>query len=376
MKIFLSAGEASGDLYGAQLITALKHEFPINQGFYGLGGTAMQAVGFRTIVPAKDVAVVGLAEVVRHLPRIRERFNRLLAELDREKPDAAVLIDFPEFNLRLARELHKRKVPVYYFISPQLWAWRKGRIAQIRKYIRKMIVIFPFEEGFYREHGVEVEYVGHPLADMPLAKPYKTASGKPYIALLPGSRRQEVVRHIPEMLDAAQILGPEFDFVLPVASTLELDWIKHLTEKHMAKIAPKITLDLTKDARAVLAGARASIVASGTATVEAALEGNPFVVIYKVAGLTYTFGRHLVDVPHFAMANLIAEKRLVPELIQSQCTAERIVHELRLLLKESPERKTMMEGLQNVRARLAFADGHTTAIQRAAQSIRSSMQNR
>src|SRR5271155_3319465 len=321
MKIFLSAGEASGDMYGAQLIPALQSQFSTPTSFFGLGGAAMQSAGFRAIVPAQDVAVVGLAEVVRHLPRIRERFKQLLHEVDREKPAAAVLIDFPEFNLRLAKELHKRKVPVFYFISPQLWAWRKGRIAQIKKYVRKMIVIFPFEESFYREYGVDVEYVGHPLADLQPAKPYTTRTGRPYIALLPGSRKQEVERHIPVMLQAAQALASDYDFVLPVASTLNMDWIKQLTAKQITGSSSKLNMEFCDDSRATLAGARASVVASGTATVEAALAGNPFVVIYKVAGLTYTFGRHLVSVPHFAMANLIAEKRLVPELIQKDCTA-------------------------------------------------------
>ena len=241
MQFLLSAGEASGDTYGAQLIDALRQLASSSQQpdstFFGMGGEKMRAAGCDLLVHANEVAVVGLVEVVRHLPDIRRRFKHLVAEAARRKPDAAILIDFPDFNLRLARELHRLGIPVFYFVSPQIWAWRTGRVQQIKKYVRKMIVIFPFEQEFYRQHGVEVSYVGHPLAYVAPSQisreEFATRHGldlrKQWIALLPGSRRKEVRLNLPTMLQAAQLLqkqGNDFEFILPVASTLDADWLK------------------------------------------------------------------------------------------------------------------------------------------------------
>ncbi|HUQ50471.1 MAG TPA: lipid-A-disaccharide synthase, partial [Terriglobales bacterium] len=342
MSIFLSAGEASGDTYGAQLIEALRKSGQI---FFGLGGERMRQTGFRSVTDARQVAVVGLVEVVKHLPAIRKEFHRLLEEVDRQKPEAAILIDFPDFNLRLAKELHQRNIPVIYFVSPQLWAWRKGRIEQVRKYVNKMLVIFPFEEKFYREQGVDAEYVGHPLADLP--QPTKQVGMKPSIALLPGSRKQEVELNLPEMVRAAALLGNAYRYVLPVASTLDRAW---LTEKiSTAKKDLNVEIELADDARVALASATVSIVASGTATVEAALAGNPFVVVYRVAPLTWMLGRRMVNLDHFAMVNLIAEKRIVPELIQQDFTAENIVAELQKVLPGGNDRERMVIDLEEVR---------------------------
>src|SRR5438270_10300456 len=210
MNFLLSAGEASGDTYGAQLIEALRQLSP-GSTFFGMGGEKMRASRAELLVHAHEVAVVGLVEVVTHLPGIRRRFKHLVAEAARRKPDAAILIDFPDFNLRLARELHRLGIPVFYFVSPQIWAWRSGRVKQIKKYVRKMIVIFPFEQEFYRRHGVEVSYVGHPLAYAASPEVRRTDfaarhgldPGKPWIALLPGSRRKEVRLNLPPMLEAA-----------------------------------------------------------------------------------------------------------------------------------------------------------------------------
>src|SRR5262249_18470605 len=226
------------DTYGAQLIDALRRLAP-NSTFFGMGGEKMRAAGCDLLVDARDVAVVGLVEVVTHLPGIRRRFKSLVAEAARRRPDAAVLIDFPDFNLRLARELHRLGIPVFYFVSPQVWAWRTGRVKQIKKYVRKMIVIFPFEQEFYRRHGVEVAYVGHPLAHAPasmVSKPEFAAQNglnvaRPWIALLPGSRKKEVMLNLPEMLAAARLLKDDaksegFEFVIPVASTLDENWLR------------------------------------------------------------------------------------------------------------------------------------------------------
>src|SRR6478672_2441271 len=228
MQFLISAGEASGDTYGAQLIDALRQQLP-GATFFGMGGEKMRAAGCDLLVHANEVAVVGLAEVVTHLPGIRRRFKHLVAEAARRKPDATILIDFPDFNLRLARELHRLGIPVFYFVSPQIWAWRTGRVQQIRKYVREMIVIFPFEQEFYRRHGVEVSYVGHPLAYVPppqvsrdeFAASHQLDPKKQWIALLPGSRRKEVRLNLRPMVEAAMLLeqpGSEFEFLLPVAS--------------------------------------------------------------------------------------------------------------------------------------------------------------
>src|SRR6476646_9631559 len=213
LTFLLSAGEASGDTYGSQLIDSLR-QFSPSSAFFGMGGEKMRASGAELLVHANEVAVVGLAEVVTHLPAIRLRFKRLVAEAARRKPDAAILVDFPDFNLRLARELHRLGIPVFYFVSPQIWAWRTGRVKQIRKYVRKMIVIFPFEQEFYARHGVEVSYVGHPLAYVPqpeisreeFAAKYGLDPQKQWIALLPGSRRKEVRLNLPVIIQAAQLL--------------------------------------------------------------------------------------------------------------------------------------------------------------------------
>ena len=238
MRILISAGEASGELYGAKLIEALRQEGArrspqLALEFFGVGGERMQQAGCELVVNAHEIAVVGLAEVVEHLPRIYQRFRRVVAEAERRRPDAAVLIDFPDFNFRLARELHKRGIPVIYYVSPQLWAWRQSRIELVRKYVRKMLVIFPFEEKFYRERGIEAEFVGHPLADLPLpsvtreefAAEYGIDAQRPWIALLPGSRKGEVSRIFPKLLEAAQLLGPEYVYIVPVASTLDTHWM-------------------------------------------------------------------------------------------------------------------------------------------------------
>src|SRR4029077_14724848 len=243
MNFLLSAGEASGDTYGAQLIEALRQVAP-GSGFFGMGGEKMRAAGCELLVHANEVAVGGRSEVVKHLPDIRRRFKHLVAEAARRKPDAAVLIDFPDFNLRLARELHRLGIPVFYFVSPQIWAWRTGRVKQIRKYVRKMIVIFPFEQEFYRRHSVEVSYVGHPLAyaappeisRKEFAAQHGLNPRKQWIALLPGSRSKEVRLNLPAMVQAAELLakqGQEYEFMLPMASTLSEDWLREQLEFSM-----------------------------------------------------------------------------------------------------------------------------------------------
>jgi len=340
--------------------------------FFGVGGQQMQQAGCDLVVNANEIAVVGLAEVVEHLPRIFRLFHRVVAEAERRKPDAAVLIDFPDFNFRLARELHKRGIPVIYYVSPQLWAWRPSRIELVRKYVRKMLVIFPFEEKFYRERGIEAEFVGHPLADMAMpavlreefASQYRLDTNRTWIALLPGSRKGEVSRIYPKLLQAAQLLGPEYVYITPVASTLDREW---MTSFHQGHSGPPITM--TDDARATLAHSRAAAVASGTSTLEASLIGTPFAMVYQVAPLTWALGRRLVKVDRFAMPNLIAERDVVPELVQDGFTPQRVCAELQRILPDGDARSAMIRGFDEVRQRLRAASGEGSARERAARAV-------
>jgi len=387
LSILISAGEASGETYGAQLIEALRRVRPDLE-FFGLGSERMRAAGFQTVVDARDVSVVGLAEVVSHLPRIYGRFRKLIRAVDERRPSAAILIDFPDFNFRLARQLHRRGIPVFYFVSPQLWAWRQGRIKLVQKYVSKMLVIFPFEEQFYRERGVNAEYVGHPLADLPtptisrdnFAAENGLNSEKQWIALLPGSRRKEVLMNFPEMLRAAQELArntDEYQFLVPVASTLDQGWLSGLMNELLSP-GNGVNVSCVYDgARAALAHARAGVVASGTATVEAALIGTPFVMVYRVSDLTWKLGRRLVKVPHFGMVNLIAGREVIPEIVQDEFTAERVVQELRKIIPEGPDRSAMQKAMAEVRQKLHLASPPgMTAADRAAHEIMRSLRDR
>lgn len=352
-RIFVSTGEASGEHYGVALIPAIRRLIPDAE-FFGLGGPRMEALGFKRIVRAEDVAVMGITEVILHMPRIYGEYRKLKASIRQQRPDLAILIDFPDVNLSLARHLKDAGVPVLYFVSPQLWAWKKYRIRDVQRYVDRMLVIFPFEEPFYLERKVQASFVGHPLADLPLPQINRGAfasengldPSKQWIGLLPGSRAKEVRLNLPEMLKAAQALQnvTQYEFLLPFAPTL--------TSTQQAEIQatlptePKITA--THDARATLHHARASIVASGTATVEAALIGNPFLVVYRVSRVSYAVAKRVVDVPHVAMVNLVANRRAVPELIQSDFKAENIVSHLQPLLNDDVARAEMQTSLGQV----------------------------
>ncbi len=368
MRLLISAGEASGEMYGAQLLAALRRRVPAIEAF-GVGGGRMRAAGCHTVVDSGDVAVVGIAEVVRHLPRIYRRFHELLRAVDVNRPDAAVLIDFPDFNFRLARELHLRGIPVIYYISPQLWAWRSGRIDLVRRYVRKMLVIFPFEESWYRERGVDAEFVGHPLCDISSAAwgaDTAESEGDGWIALLPGSRRSEVEMNFPAMAEAMEPLAGKIPgrFVVPIAPTLDSKWVRDF-----ALANSTVPLEFTNDAQAALAGARAAVVASGTATVQAAMIGTPFVMVYRVSPVSWLLGRRLVHVPFFAMVNLIAGYEVVPELVQSHFSAANLTARLQEILSDGPSRHRMIEGLASVRKKLCPGGNGQSAPERAALAV-------
>jgi len=377
VRILISAGEASGEFYGAELMQALRRQLAecsptSSPEFFGVGGDLMRDAGCELLADAREIAEVGIVEVVKHIPRIYRRFREVVSEARDRRPDAAVLIDFPDFNLRLARELHQLNVPVIYYVSPQLWAWKQRRIDRVRKYVREMLVIFPFEEKFYRERGIAAKFVGHPLADLPapsipreqFASQYNIDPAKPWIALLPGSRRGEVSRIFPVLLEAAQLLGPDYVYIVPVASTLDPAWVASLLRDYSG---PPITF--TREARPTLLHARAAAVASGTSTLEASLIGTPFAMVYQVAPLTWSVGRRLVKVDRFAMVNLIAERDVVPELVQADFTPQRVCTELRRIIPDGEARTTMIQSFHEVRQRLAANDSGGSASDRAARAV-------
>jgi lipid-A-disaccharide synthase len=400
LRILISAGEASGEMYGAQLIEALRARIsgPDGRGarpstsidFFGAGGDRMHAAGCDLIIDAKDLAVVGITEIVSHLPKILGLYKKLIRAADERRPSLAVVIDSPAFNWRVARQMRKRGIPVVYYVCPQFWAWRQGRAKLLRKYVNKALVIFPFEEKFYRDRGVDATFVGHPLADLPAPTITREAysaehaldAAKPWITLMPGSRRKEVRMNLPTILEAADRLGPNYEFLLPVARTLEPQFLKHLVETRLAASpqsgaqlgpetgqAPSLLIRLVSEALPALHHSRAAIVASGTATVEAALMGTPFVMVYRVSPLTYALGRPRIKVPHYAMVNLIAGEEVVSELVQRKFTADNIVAELNKIIPNGPPREKMLHGLTSVREKLKKPDGGQHPADRAAEII-------
>ena len=373
-------------MYGAQLIEALRETLRFgrpraavptqsesNIEFFGVGGGKMWGAGCDIIVDAKELSVVGITEILSHLPKIWRLFHKLIAGADRRRPDLAVVIDSPAFNWRVARQMKKRGIPVVYYVCPQFWAWRQGRVRLLRQYVDKALVIFPFEEKFYRDRGVNAEFVGHPLAELPrpvisrdeYAAEHGLVASKPWITLMPGSRAKEVRMNLPEMLWAAEMLGTDYNFILPVAPTVSKALIQELMGWDDGATA---SIHLTTDALPALAHSRAGIIASGTATVEAAMMETPFVMVYRVTPLTYLLGRWTVKVPHFAMVNLIAGKEVVPELVQQDFTAERVAAEMSRIIPDGVHRDKMITGLQRVK-RLLRGNVEGNAPEHAAEAI-------
>lgn len=370
-RVFISCGEPSGEFYAAELIAELRTRVPDLEAF-GLGGDRLASEDVRLLAHLKDLAVVGLVEVLSHLRRLKRLFDGVVAEAARLRPDVAVLIDYPDFNLRLARELRKLGIPVVYYVSPQLWAWRRGRIKDVQRDVAKMLVIFPFEEQIYRDAQVPVAFVGHPLVDhvrpptdrSVVAQSLGLDPARPVISLLPGSRNKEVAFNLPPMLGAVKLLmeqRPDLQFILAAAPHLRANAFEAATALGIA-----IRAGATRE---ILAASRVAIVASGTATVETALTQTPMVVVYRLSGLTYALGKPLVRVTNYAMVNLIAGRVVVPELIQKDFTPERVVEETRRLLDEGPARSRMLDDLAEVRMKL----GQGGATVRAADEVMSVM---
>jgi len=364
-------------MYGAELMDALRRRDP-SLSFFGAGGERMRAAGCDIVVDARDLAVVGITEIFSHLPKILRLYKRLICAADEGRPDLAVVIDSPAFNWRVARQMRKRGIPVVYYVCPQFWAWRQGRVKLLRKYVSKALVIFPFEEKFYGDRGVDATFVGHPLADLAApqiiregyAAEHELDPAKPWITLMPGSRRKEVRMNLPTMLEAVDRLGSGYEFLLPVARTLEASFVQGLTETRQASSLPgKRCIRLVPGALAALYHSRTGIVASGTATVEAAIMGTPFVMVYRLSPLTYALGKPRVKVAHYAMVNLIAGEEVVPELVQARFTAHNIVAELAKIIPDGEPRTRMIQGLAAVRARLKQGSDGGRPAEKAADII-------
>lgn len=353
--ILISAGEASGDLYAALLVEELRRLWP-DAHFSGCTGPRMRRAGVETIVDAASLAVVGLVEVIAHIPRIYGEYRKLAAAARSTRPELAILTDSPDFHLRLARKLHAEGIPVIYLVAPQVWAWRQGRLPGMRRTLGHLLCIFPFEEKFFREHGLAATYIGHPLAG--LVKPslsradffrkHRLPAGRPLISVLPGSRRGEAARHLPALVEAVERLYREqaASFILPAAETAGADFFRERIGTAPIQVIDGENWDS-------IAHADLALAASGTVTIEAALLGTPMVTFYKVTAASWLMGRILVRVPFYSMVNLIAGRAIVPELMQSQMTGANLAAEAQRLLRDDAARSQMRADLAEVAARLA-----------------------
>jgi len=369
-RLLLSCGEASGDLYAGALTRELRAIEPGVE-VAGLGGPCFAAAGGRLVDDYRDLAVTGLTEAIAKLPRSLEARRKLVADAERARPDALVLVDFPDFNFRLAPLVRRLGVPVIYYISPQIWAWRPKRLETIRKIVDRVLVIFPFEETIYRSGNVPVEFVGHPLVD--LAKPsaprdvFLTARGlspdAPTVAILPGSRPNEVSRILPGLAAAAQrirVAVPAAQFLVARAPHLDDDLFDALRARSLDPVAV-----VEGDADTVLASADVALTASGTATVQTALHDTPMVIVYRMSPISYHLLRPLVTITTYGMVNLIAGETIVPELVQNGFTAESVAREAVSMLTDRGRAQRIRDGLAKVRARL----GGPGASRRAAEAI-------
>lgn len=411
LSIMIVAGEASGDKHGASLARAFTRLHPeIDYELFGSGGEEMRAAGVDTLVDAREVGIIGVPEIARAIGKLYRAYRTLLSAARSRRPSAIVLIDWPDFNMRLARKLHGDGFKVIYYISPQVWAWRKYRIRALRRDVTRMLVILPFEEEFYKRAGLEVRYVGHPLAEAvrttasreDFSRRHGLDPARPLFALLPGSRHKEIHYHLPVMLDAAMRLrsfpfriadcGLRIDnrgaesqisnrqlaignpqFVVPLASTVRREDVAAAIQE--AQLAARrsgepnqlcVTV-IEGDTYNALGHSEFAVVASGTATVEAALAGTPMVVIYRGSELNWRLIRPLIHLDTFGMVNLIAGRRIVPELMQRDATGEKIAREAAAILSDPARLAQMRQDLERIRELLAANGG--SAPERAAQAV-------
>ncbi len=346
-KVLLVTGEASGDQHGSHLVKHLKR-CDSSLRIYGIGGEELRKAGMEILFHAQELSVVGIVEVCARLPQIIKAFQALKQEIVSAPPDLLILIDYPDFNMRIAAVARKHGVPVLYYISPQIWAWRQNRVKKIARLVDQMAVVFPFEAAFYEQHGVPVQFVGHPLMDrevpvmdtQALLQQFAMKSQWPIVGLLPGSRKSEIDRLLPVMLGAARLMQkelPEAQFIIPVAPGIREEDIKERVKRH--GLAVTIVTDQLHQALHIC---HLVLVASGTATLETALMKKPMIIMYRIALLTYLVGRLMIRVPTIGLANIVAGRQIVPELIQGDASPQRVCQEAVSLLKD-PRRMTAMK---------------------------------
>lgn len=367
-EILIIAGETSGDLHGSNLVKAIKNlssEFT----FFGIGGDRMKNAGVEIIYHINSLAFMGFLEVVKHLPYFKKVKKQILKIVRERNPAAVILIDYPGFNLNIAKELHKQNRKIFYYISPQIWAWGKGRIELIQKTINRMVVVFPFEEKIYREAGVNVSFVGHPLLDVienynfidkkEFFNKYSFNSNKKLLTIFPGSRKQELIKILPAVTEAALKLKKEFDMNVAVAGLSSID--REFYERFLGDDI-KLVVDMNYE---LMKYADIGIIKSGTSTLEAALFQLPFVVVYKISYISYLISKNLIEIDKISLANIIAEEKIVTELIQNDCIPQRIYTEIKDLLINPEKSELLKQNLSKIKKLL----GDSGASDRAAKVI-------
>ena len=379
MRFMISAGEASGDMYAAGVVSHLKARYPAGE-FYGCAGPRLQAEGVTPVIDSARLAVVGLAEVVSHLPRIYGEYRKLIRFAERHRPQAALLTDSPDFHLRVARHLKRMNVPVFYLVAPQVWAWRQGRVKTIAQLVDKLFCLFPFEENWFRERGVDATYIGHPLASTVRIQSsrddffarHDLPKDNRVLVLLPGSRSGEARRHLPILIQTVAELRRNFSLSVILATPKGFYSRASLANfrEPMDALSIKVIENETWDA---IGHADVALAASGTVTVEAAILGTPMVTFYKVTPLTWWAGRRLVKVPYLSMVNLIAEREIIPELIQQDMTPQRLAASISELLKNEKRRGQMKDDLSALR-KVLTSEGDPFL--RAANVITSTLEER
>ncbi|MBP2627231.1 MAG: Lipid-A-disaccharide synthase [Firmicutes bacterium] len=375
-KIMISVGEASGDLHGASVAHALKTIQPDIK-LFGMGGQGMRAAGVDIVYDIAELGVIGFVEIIKNLPKLFRLRDSLAELMDTQRPDALVIIDYHGFNIRLAKIAKKKGIPVISYICPKVWAWGRGRAKEVAETVEKVAAIFPFEVDVYSEAGANVTFVGHPLLDivkntMSKAEAYEYFGANPkhpLVLLLPGSRQQEIINLLPVMLESAVKIKekvPNCQFFLPVASTISREMLQNIISKY--KITVILTENYTYDLMNI---ADMAVAASGTVTLEAAILNLPTVVIYKLAALTYLFGKMIIKIPYISLPNIIAGRKIVPELVQYAVSGDNIAKEAVEILTEPNVRSKMLNDLAEMRDKL----GPTGAVERVAREILAVAQN-
>jgi lipid-A-disaccharide synthase len=370
-KILIVAGEASGDLHASNLVKAIKNIRPQTE-FFGLGGQKLRQAGVNLYCDIVKLAVVGFFEVLKNIHKFRRIFNGILKTTDKVKPDLAILVDYPGFNLRLAEELHKRQIPIIYYISPQVWAWGAGRIKTIKKIINRMVVVFEFEEELYKKHDVPVSFVGHPLLDVVKADISKEELFRKLglnlndftFALLPGSREKEVTSLLPIMLETARLLykylGNNIQFLVLRSSAVKEEIFRDILKRHGLPV--KIASDMTYNG---LAASDFALVASGTATLETGILTKPMIILYKVSFLTWAYLRLIIKIPYIGLVNVVKQEKFIAEFIQYDARPKKIADYIARVIKDNTEMTRIKQGLSDLTSRL----GEKGASSRAAQIV-------